>query len=111
MMAWAAANQSAADVYLIPPKMADFRLAAGMPVYADFETAPDRSDDVLEWYRRLQLVYAFYNGQTDPCAALHAFAADEGLTRAVVPAADPAAACPSLPIIYSDADYVIYEIK
>jgi hypothetical protein len=111
MMAWVAANQSAADVYLIPPKMADFRLAAGMPVYVDFETAPDRSDDVLEWYRRLQRVYAFYNGGTDPCAALHAFAVDEGLTRAVVRAADPATACTSLTVVYSDADYVIYEIK
>jgi hypothetical protein len=111
MMAWVAAHQSPTDTYLIPAKMADFRLVTGMPVYVDFETAPDRSDDVLEWYRRLQLVYAFYNGQADPCAALHDFALNEGLTRAVIPATDPDTVCPSMTVVYSDAAYVIYEIK
>jgi hypothetical protein len=111
MMAWIAAHQLPTDTYLIPPKMADFRLATGMPVFIDFETAPDRSDDVLEWYRRLQLVYAFYNGGSDPCTALHNFAVNEGLTRAVVPATDQDTVCPSMTVVYSDADYIIYEIK
>jgi len=111
MMAWVATNRTPADVYLIPSKMADFRLVTGMPVYVDFETAPDRSEDVLEWYRRLQLVYAFYNGQTDPCQALHDFAVNEGLTLAVVSTGDPDTACPSLPVAYADAAYVIYTIK
>jgi hypothetical protein len=111
MMAWVAANRTSADVYLIPPKMADFRLVTGTPVYVDFETAPDRSDDVLEWYRRLQLVFAFYNGQTAPCQALQNFAENEGLTLAVVTAGDPDTACSSLPVVYADAAYVIYAIK
>jgi hypothetical protein len=111
MMAWVAAHQSPTDTYLIPAKLADFRLVTGMPVFIDFESAPDRSDDVLEWYRRLQLVYAFFNGQPDPCAVLHDLAVNESLTRAVVPATDPGTFCPSYPVVYSDANYIIYEIK
>lgn len=111
MMAWVAEHQSTTDTYLIPAKMTAFRLATGMPVFIDFETAPDRSNDVLEWYRRLQLVYAFYYGLPDPCAALHDLAVNEGLTRAVVPAADPDTVCPSLTTLYADPDYIIYEIK
>jgi hypothetical protein len=111
MMAWVAGHQSTTDTYLVPAKMADFRLVTGMPVFIDFETAPDRSDDVLEWHRRLQLVYAFYNGAPDPCTALHDFAVNEGLTRAVVPTSDPNTVCPSLTIVYSDTNYTVYEIK
>jgi len=36
---------------------------------------------------------------------------NEGLTRAVVPAADPDTVCPSLTTLYADPDYIIYEIK
>jgi hypothetical protein len=109
MMAFVARERSQTDVYLIPPKMADFRLVTGMPVYVDFETAPDRGEDVLEWYRRLGLVYAFYNGETDACQSLHDFAVNEHLTRAVVPAGD--VACPIYPVVFQDPDYIIYEIK
>jgi hypothetical protein len=111
MMAYIAEHNSQTDVYLIPPKMADFRLVTGMPVYVDFETAPDRSEDVLEWYRRLEMVYAFYNGETEACQALHAFAVEEGLTRAVVPAGDAGTACASLTVLHQDTAYIIYEIK
>lgn len=112
VMAWMAAHRSPVDVYLVPPQMADFRLNTGMPIFADFDVTPDRPEDVLEWYRRVQKAYAFYyGGQSDPCAALRDFAAAEGLTRAVVPAGEPATACPALPVLYEDAHYLVYEIK
>lgn len=110
MMTYVAANNTQTDVYLVPPKMADFRLVTGMPIYADFETAPDQGEDVLEWYRRLELVYAFYNGPGDPCQALHEFAANEGLTRAVIPAVDGEITCPTATMIYQDPAYIIYDI-
>ena len=111
LFAYVSSHLASGQVYLTPLKMQDFRLATGVPAYVDFKSIPYQDSDVLEWYRRLQLVYAFYNGGLDPCAALHNFAVTEGLTRAVVPAVDPETACPSLAVLYEDPAYLIYELK
>jgi hypothetical protein len=40
VIAWARANTSATDVYLIPPELEEFRLRARVPIVADTKTHP-----------------------------------------------------------------------
>jgi hypothetical protein len=47
------------SLILIPPKMEDFRINSGFPVYVDFKSHPYRSNEVLEWYRRIKLANRF----------------------------------------------------
>ncbi len=47
------------QVYLIPPKLLEFRLATGAPALVDFKAIPYRDVDVLEWRRRLQFCRQF----------------------------------------------------
>ncbi len=108
MMDYVAAHRTPDDVYLIPAGMDDFRLVTGEPVYVDFKSAPDRDQDVLEWYDRLQAVFWFYGGSPDPCATLREYAAQKGITRAVVGTNDPFTTCKSFETPYNDGRYEIY---
>jgi hypothetical protein len=110
MMAWVAAHKSPTDVYLIPPKMMDFRLATGAPAYIDFLYAPERDIDVIEWGRRLSRAYSYYQGVT-PCEALKILADEEGITHVVAPDNEPDNVCTTMPVIYDDGAYRIYLIK
>ncbi len=70
------------DLYLIPPKMENFRLSATAAVYADFKSSPYYAEEVVEWYRRLVNVNQFY--KTPSCEGLQAFA-NEGVNQVVFP--------------------------
>jgi hypothetical protein len=95
---------------MIPAKMTDFRLVTGAPIYVDFKSAPDRDRDVLEWYRRIELVYWFYGGSPNPCQTLKDMAIQEGITHAVVESSDRFTTCHSLPTPYDDGIYRIYQL-
>jgi hypothetical protein len=98
------------EVYLIPVKMQDFRLAAGAPAYVDFKAIPYAETDVLEWYRRERLADEFYL-QTG-CDRLEAFAVQEGVTHAVLPAGSPAEGCFSPgSAAYRDPFYSLYRLR
>lgn len=111
MMAYIAAHKSPTDVYLIPPKMSDFRLVTGAPIYIDYDTTPDRNEDVLEWYRRLYRVYTFYNENPEACLTIRELKSQEGVTHAVLETGSPLATCPGLIPVYNDSFYSIYAIK
>jgi len=112
MMAYVAAHKSPGDVYMVPAKMIDFRLVTGAPIYVDFNTTPDRDRDVLEWYRRLQLVYHFYlGGGYHQCLFLQQLAANEGITHAVVQTNDPTTICHNMPTVYQDPSYTVYLLR
>jgi hypothetical protein len=62
--AFVAAHRQAGQQYLIPSKLYDFRLEAGVPIYIDFLSIPYKSTDVLEWRRRSLLANRFYQEGT-----------------------------------------------
>jgi len=108
MMAYVAATRTPDDVYFIPKKMQDFRLATGSPVYIEFKSIPYRDTDVLEWYDRIRNVDRFYKKKD--CAAVYKVLQNGDATRVVIPADNSAPTCDHLFPIYQDDFYRIYKL-
>ena len=47
-------------VLLIPLEDGDYRLGAQRPIYVDWKSHPYKGSEVLEWWRRVEFVQAFY---------------------------------------------------
>lgn len=104
---YVSAHRQPGQVYLIPPKMYDFRLTAAAPVYGDFFSIPYRDADVVEWYSRFLNAQHFY--ETANCALLEELSW-QGVTHVVLPA-DFAMLCPALRPLYSDPAYQLFELN
>lgn len=96
------------QVYLTPVKLQDFRLETGAPVYIDFKSIPYQAADVLEWRRRERLADGFF--KFPGCDQLEMFAAQEGITHAVLPAEEPLS-CSSVAVIYQDDSYRVLDLR
>jgi hypothetical protein len=110
LMRYVKAEKQPADVYLIPVKMQDFRLATGAPVYVDFKSIPYQDAEVLEWYRRLQLATGFYDRANIDCELVAVFAA-EGVTHIALSSENVRGQCGSLRLEYQDEHYGVFSIS
>ncbi len=108
MMAYVAATHTPDDIYFVPKKMQDFRLATGSPVYIEFKSIPYRDTDVLEWYDRIQDVEHFY--KDNDCDVVYELIQNGNATRVVIPSDDSAPKCERLLPIYQDDYYGIYKL-
>lgn len=106
LIAFVTSHKQAQDVYLIPVKMQDFRLASGAPIYVDFKSTPYHPLEVLEWYRRYRLANEFYRSPS--CEKLEQFAL-EAVNHLVIASAI-ALDCPGLERIYADDSYQLFRI-
>ncbi|MCS6908809.1 MAG: DUF6798 domain-containing protein [Anaerolineales bacterium] len=106
LMEFVAKHKQPQDLYLIPVKMQDFRLATGAPVFVDFKSTPYHPIEVVEWHRRIQIASDFY--QAPSCEKIPSLAR-EGITHVVLQAA-LSLRCPNLHTIYSDAKYELLRI-
>ena len=112
MLNYVAAHKTPVDIYMIPSKLANFRLVTGAPALADFDSIPYRDKDIMQWYQRLQWASYFYqSGQgDDPCQALKNTFTKYAVTYAIVEQSDKSTICQSLPVVYRDAIYRIYAL-
>jgi hypothetical protein len=108
MMAYAAATHTPEDIYFVPKKMQDFRLATGSPVYIEFKSIPYRDIDVLEWYDRIQNLERFYKKKD--CRIVYELLENGDATRVVIPIEDSAPKCERLLPIYQDDYYGIFKL-
>jgi hypothetical protein len=106
LFAYVASHLASGQLYLIPIKMQDFRLASGAPAYVDFKAHPYQDADVLEWYRRVQLSNRFYK-QAD-CDLLSELVVQEGITHVVLPAGQTV--CPELRLVYQEDAYSLFAV-
>jgi hypothetical protein len=84
--------------------LARFRLATRQPIFVDFKSIPYRDVEVLEWYRRMQLVEAWY--QLDRWTDTTRQAMEqEGITHLILKANDPRLM--DLDAIYQTPRYVV----
>jgi hypothetical protein len=98
------------EKYLIPIKMQDFRLETGAPIFVDFKSIPYLDDEVLEWYRRIQLATKFYDNEYLECSSLEGLR-QEGISRVIFESNDSPIACEQALEIYRDSNYSIYQIN
>jgi hypothetical protein len=100
------------QIYLIPPRLQDFRLVTGAPIVADFKSIPYRGDELLDWYARNRLLGFFYRDQISEidCGLLDEFATLYLATHVVLEPDQRGLACAGLRQIYDDGRYSVYRL-
>ena len=112
VMSYAAKNHSPDDVYIIPPKMRDFRLVTGIPIYIDSYSIPYHDTDFLEWYQRVKRANAFYRKAKRTCDDTIEFMADVGATHLLLPVEKIEKTCLNkMEIIYQDEYNLVFVLQ
>lgn len=111
MMNYVYKTKTIKENYLIPIKLQDFRLVTGAPVYVDFKSIPYQSQEVLEWYARIQAADRFYRNRSDSCTILDQIIQTSGVTHVVLEKSENMPSCPSFKEIYQDDHYLVDKIK
>ncbi|MEE9302142.1 MAG: DUF6798 domain-containing protein [Thiotrichaceae bacterium] len=100
------------NLYLIPPDMLSFRLAAGVPILVDFKAPPKQDAEVVEWFNRVEIAKDFYASSGDTaCSILKNISDKYGTTHVLLRSDSSIAICGILRELYRDADFAIYEIQ
>ena len=108
VMMYVAAHHSPDDAYIIPPKLRDFRLVTGVPIYIDAYSIPYHDVDFLEWYRRVEQVNAFYRKAKRSCDDVANFMKLTESTHLILPTDKVAKTCLNKSeVIYQDDHYLV----
>ena len=99
------------DVYLIPLKLQDFRLATGKAAYIDFKSIPYLESEVLEWYRRNQVAGQFYSKKKPDCAWLYKISKEEGITHIIIEKGGREIDCGEFVLRYGGNGFLVYQRK
>ena len=98
------------QIYAIPPKLQDFRLATGAPILADFNSIPYRRGEVISWHDRVRLLEWFYREEID-CGLMANFIEEYGVTHMVLGSEQLGQICPEMTERYNDGYYAVYELR
>ena len=104
------AESASGQVYAVPPKQLDFRLATGAPILADFKSIPYRRGEVITWHDRVRLLDWFYRDEID-CGLMANFIEEYGVTHLVLGPEQLGQSCPEMQERYNDAYYAVYELE
>ncbi len=110
LYAYVQAESSSAQLYAIPSKLQDFRLATGTPILADFKSIPYRRGEVINWHDRVRLLQWFYREQID-CGLMKDFIDEYGVTHIVLGPEQLGQSCPEMQERYHDGYYAVYAIN
>ena len=97
------------QIYAIPSKLQDFRLATGVPILADFKSIPYRRGEVISWHDRVRLLEWFYRDEID-CGLMANFIDEYGVTHMVLGPQQLGQVCPEMTERYNDGYYAVYEL-
>lgn len=109
VMTYVRSHAASGEVYLVPARLQQFRLATGAPIVADFKSIPYRDVDVLEWSERLRLVDFVYREEPQEvdCNLLDQAAQRYGVTHFVLDEDLLALDCPQLRLVYADERFAL----
>jgi hypothetical protein len=112
MIKYVKENKSINDVYLIPPKLYDFRVNTGAPVFITYKSHPYKDIEILEWHRRVELSKRFYNkSDENKCAVLANIRQDYKITHVILQEEHFDIKFDCLEEIYKDNEYGVYKIR
>lgn len=105
-------NKSTEDIYLIPPKLFEFRLNTGVPVFVTTKSHPYKDVELLEWHERVKLSKIFYDKNNEnKCNILVKIKEDYKITHVVLPEGQFNDKFDCLKEIYKDKEYGVYKIR
>ena len=112
-LAFVESQREPGQVYLIPPRLQDFRLVTGAPAMVDFKSIPYRGDQVLEWYDRLRLAELIYRDRVEQvnCERLADAAREYGVTHILLDEDILGLDCPGLRRLYADSSYAVAALE
>jgi hypothetical protein len=113
MMAFVARSAAPGEVYLIDPKLQDFRLRTGTPIVVDAKAIPYVDREVVEWWERLQMARNFYRDRPEwvDCDGVDDARVEYGATHVVLGPEQLGVECPQLEERYTDGQYAVYRIR
>jgi len=113
VMAYVAGHLADGQVYLIPPKLQDFRLRTGAPIVVDAKAIPYRDVEVLEWFDRLRLARLVYRGRPEyiDCELFYVAMDEYAATRVVLEPAQLPLSCPQLRAVYDDGAFAVFDLQ
>jgi hypothetical protein len=99
-------------LYLIPPSMELFRLAARVPIFVAYKSHPYKDSELIEWFNRVEIANDFYaaRGKT-ACNLLHDMSSKYQITHVIFRRESSIVTCELLQEIYKDEDFAIYAIR
>ncbi len=111
VLAHARAAAAPGQQYLLPAldpvAFHRFRLETGVPAYVTFKSHPQRDVELIEWARRIRVASAAYGDAPEKRRAAWREALADGVTHAVLPAADAARAPPGWDPVHGDARFIV----
>ncbi len=110
LYAYVQAERSSGQLYAIPSKLQDFRLATGTPILADFKSIPYRRGEVIDWHDRVRLLQWFYRDEID-CSLMEDFIGGYGVTHIVLGPEQLDQRCPEMVERYNDGYYAVYALE
>lgn len=100
------------NLYLIPPDVESFRLAARVPILVDFKSHPYKDTEIVEWFNRVEIAKDFYASSRDTaCSILKNMSDKYGITHVIFRSDSSIANCGLLHELYRDTDFAIYEVQ
>lgn len=100
------------NLYLIPPDMASFRLAASVPIFIDYKSHPYKDTEIVEWFDRVEIARDFYASSGDSaCSILRNTTDKYNITHVVLGSDSSNGDCGTLHKVYGDSDFAIYEVR
>lgn len=94
----------------IPVDLQRFRLATGVPIYADFKAVPYAPAEVLEWHQRVSNAERWYAERAWDASGVMDEVAAAGVTH-VVTTADKDVSSRRLERVYADENYRVYRVR
>ena len=110
LYAYVQTERSSEQLYAVPSKLQNFRLATGAPILADFKSIPYRRGEVINWHDRVRLLQWFYRDQID-CGLMENFIGEYGVTHIVLGPEQLGQRCPEMQERYFDGVYAVYALE
>ena len=107
-------QRAAGQVYLVPPRDADFddfRIYTGVPIYINWKSHPYKDTELVEWYHRVQAASDFY--EADPiaqCQMLADFHQQAGVTDVIFSKKTDSLDCDLTHEIYREQNFAVYSV-
>ena len=110
LYAYVQEERSSKQLYAVPSKLEDFRLATSTPILADFKSIPYRRGEVINWHDRVRLLQWFYRDEID-CGLMQNFIGEYGVTYIVLGPQQLGQLCPEMRERYNDGYYAVYALE